>query len=120
MPRRILIADDDQDLRAIVSDFLKANGFDVQTAVDGEEALTMIDQDRPDLLILDMSMPRRDGWSVARELRQRPGPRLPIIAFTAHALMGDESKVREAGCDELVTKPFDVMELLEKVRLMLP
>jgi two-component system, cell cycle response regulator DivK len=118
--KRILVADDDFDLRTIVSDFLTSEGFEVILAVDGEEALNKAKAEKPDLLVLDLSMPKMNGWDVARNIRKDPALcRIPIIAFTAHALKGAEANAREAGCNAYVAKPFSPEALVDKIRELL-
>ena len=116
MVHRILIAEDNPDLRQIVADLLDSVGFVTLLAADGEEALRLIFKEKPDLVILDLSMPKVSGWDVAQRLRQDAAfATLPIIAFTAHALKGDEEKARAAGCSGYVSKPFSPEKLLETV-----
>jgi len=120
MASKILIADDDPDLRTIVHDFLETYGFEIVLAVNGQEALALAAQERPDIILLDMSMPILNGWEVARRLRQDPMLRsTPILAFTAHALKGDKEKTLEAGCDGYVSKPFSPDNLLAEINRLL-
>lgn len=113
---KILIADDDADNRAIAQDALEMAGYEVALAVDGEEALEKIASEKPDVLLLDLSMPKVDGWEVARRVRaNRDLAHLPIIAFTAHALVGEELKAKAAGCDDYLSKPCMPKALVARV-----
>lgn len=117
MSATILIADDDYDNRAILRQALEASGFRVLEAVNGEEALQAVQAQSPDLILLDLSMPKMNGWEAAKRLRQLPqAAAVPIFAFTAHALQGDEVKARAAGCDDYVSKPCIPREVVEKIR----
>ena len=116
----VLIADDDMDIRSIARDYLTAMGFDAHVAANGAEALEQMELLKPDVLVLDLSMPRIDGWDVARRIRQNPQLRhTRILAFTAHAFKSDEEKAREAGCDAYLSKPFVPEALLEQVQRLL-
>ena len=113
---KILVADDEQDLRIIVKDFLESVGYQVVLATNGQEALELAAQEKPDLIILDMSMPIMNGWDVARRLRADPLLNsVIIVAFTAHALRGDKQKTIDAGCDSYISKPFIPDQLLEHI-----
>jgi two-component system, cell cycle response regulator DivK len=117
MTAKILIADDDFDNRTIVKEALEASGYEVAIAVNGEEALEMAINQAPEVLLLDLSMPRLSGWEVAKRLRQTVSPaHLPIVAFTAHALAGDELKARAAGCDDYIAKPCLPRDVVQKVK----
>ena len=91
--------------------------YEVLTAFDGRAAIEMAERERPDLILMDLSLPLIDGWEATRRIRanERPG-RTPIIALTAHAMKGDEEKARECGCDDYLTKPIDEKVLLDTVR----
>jgi two-component system, cell cycle response regulator DivK len=115
---KVLIADDEPDLRVMLGDFLQASGFQTLVACNGLEALQKALQESPDLLVLDLSMPGMNGWDVAKAIRQKQS-RLPIIAFTAHALIGEEEKARAAGCDCYISKPFDFDYLLHEIQRLL-
>lgn len=117
MNPKILIADDDYDNRVILKEALEVSGFDVVLAANGEEALEVALKELPALIFLDLSMPKMSGWEAAKRLRQVPRlSQVPIFAFTAHALQGDETKARAAGCDDFVTKPCVPREVVKKVR----
>jgi len=116
----ILIADDEFDLRMIVSDLLQSKGFETILASDGEEALAAAIRERPRLIVLDLSMPKMDGYAVVRRLRELPDLKdTPVIAFTAHALKGDDEKALRAGCDSYVSKPFQPEVLLAEINRLL-
>jgi two-component system cell cycle response regulator DivK len=113
---RILIAEDDMDLRNIIHDLLESSGFQTVQAANGQEALTLAAREKPDLLVLDLAMPELDGWQVAKILRQAPSTRdLPIIALTAHAMAGDCEKALQAGCDSYLAKPFVLADLVAEI-----
>lgn len=113
----ILIADDDYDNRMILKQALEAAGCRVLQAVNGLEAVDLISAEKPDLVFLDLSMPKMNGWETAKKIRQTPGiSDTSIFAFTAHALCGDEAKARAAGCDDYVSKPCVPREVVQKVR----
>jgi CheY-like chemotaxis protein len=113
---KILVADDDADNRAIAQDALEMAGYQVVLAMDGVEALEKIVSEKPVLLLLDLSMPKLDGWEVARRVRaNRDLASMPIIAFTAHALVGEELKAKAAGCDDYLSKPCMPKTLVARV-----
>jgi len=117
---KILVVDDDLDNRLIIRAALQVSDFDVCEAADGLEALDVVAKEMPDLILLDLSMPRLNGWEVARRLKGNPAfSNIPIFAFTAHAMAGDEKKAREAGCDDYVTKPCIPREVVAKIKLHL-
>ena len=117
MGAKILIADDDLDNRTIAVETLEAAGYGVVTAANGLEAIDQILKERPALVFLDLSMPKMSGWQVAERIKKTPGvSEIPLIAFTAHALNGDEQKARAAGCDDFLTKPCVPKKMIEKVR----
>lgn len=116
-PRTILVADDEPDNRAIMAAALSASGYRVCEAVGGEEAVALALSERPDLILLDMSMPGVSGWEAVRRLKAMPQTRaIPVFAFTAFALAGDELKAREAGCDGYVSKPCVPKDVVAKIR----
>lgn len=116
-PRTILVADDEPDNRAIMAAALSASGFRVCEAAGGEEAVAVALSERPDLILLDMSMPGVSGWEAVRRLKAMSQTRaIPVFAFTAFALAGDELKAREAGCDGYVSKPCIPKDVVAKIR----
>jgi two-component system cell cycle response regulator DivK len=116
-PRTILVADDEPDNRAIMAAALAAAGYAVRQAADGEEAVASALRERPDLILLDMSMPGMSGWEAVRRIKAMPQTRdIPVFAFTAYALAGDELKAKEAGCDGYVSKPCVPKDVVAKIR----
>lgn len=118
MSERILIVEDEEHLREPLSDFFRAEGFAVDAAADGEQALELARAATPDCVILDVMLPKRDGLSVCRELRQAH-PLLPIILLTARGAEGDRVMGLDSGADDYVTKPFGMLELAARVRAQL-
>jgi two-component system, cell cycle response regulator DivK len=116
----ILLVEDHPDNRVLARKLLERAGFRVAEATDGRQALAQVAALRPDLVLLDMSLPEVDGWTVARTLRQSPDTRdLRIIALTAHAMDGDRERVLEAGCDEFLTKPIEIPKFIPTIRRIL-
>jgi CheY-like chemotaxis protein len=121
MPRILLIEDLDAN-QDLISRYLRLFDYDVAIASDGQAGLTTarMNRSRIDLVLLDMNLPQIDGWEVARQLKADESTRsLPVIAVTAHAMVGDREKALLAGCDEYVTKPLDFSILLEKIEALL-
>lgn len=117
---RILLVEDNELNRDMLSRRLIRRGFEVAIAVDGGEGVTMAVSESPDLILLDMSLPVMNGWDVAQKLKADSGTsRIPIIALTAHAMGGDRAKALDAGCDEYETKPIEFKRLLEKMNSFL-
>ena len=116
----ILLVEDNEMNRDMLSRRLLRKGFEVVIAVDGGEGHSMAQTDSPDLILLDMSLPVIDGWEAARRLKASPSTSgVPIIALTAHAMAGDREKALAAGCDDYDTKPVDFAQLLEKIDALL-
>jgi two-component system cell cycle response regulator DivK len=121
MSLKILVADDDSDNRTIAKEILEISGFVVVEAKDGLEALELVAKENPDALLLDLSMPKMNGWDVAKKIKEEAAhPKMPIIAFTAHAIVGDEVKAKAAGCDDYLSKPCVPIELVKKIKKWLP
>ena len=117
---RILLVEDNEMNRDMLSRRLARKGYEVVMAVDGGQALAMAQAEMPDLILMDMSLPVMDGWEVTRRLKAaKPTKSIPIIALTAHAMADDERMAREAGCDDFDTKPIELTRLLEKIEAML-
>ena len=117
MSRRILIVEDQEDNRAILRDLLSTAGYELIEATNGQEGVELAQQQRPDLILMDINLPVLDGYEATRRIKG--GASLgatPIIAVTSYALSGDEAKARTAGCDGYVTKPFSPRQLLAKLR----
>jgi len=121
MTKRILVVEDQPDNRRIIRDMLAATDYEVAEAENGEEALAAIAKHRPDLILMDIQLPIMDGYEAARRIKADPALKsIPIIAVTSYALSGDETKAREAGCDDFVPKPYSPRQLMAKIRHYLP
>ena len=119
MPR-LLIVEDNEMNRDMLSRRLAKRGYDVAIAVDGEQGLAMARSAPPALILMDMSLPGLDGWEATRQLKALPETRaVPVIALTAHAMAGDREKALAAGCDEYDTKPVDLARLLARIETVL-
>ncbi len=119
MPINILIADDHDDNRELLQLLLKGAGYSVREASDGHECLLLAQEEHPDLILVDLSMPGMDGWTVFRELRTDPQTRtIPCIAVTAHAGL-DRRQALEIGFSAYVSKPFRSDNLLEAIKTVL-
>jgi CheY-like chemotaxis protein len=118
--KRILIVEDNELNRDVLSRRLSARGYEVVVAVDGPQGLALAKTGQPDLILMDLGLPDIDGWECVRLLRANPATRsVPVVALTAHAMTGDREKALEAGCDEFDTKPIDFERLLIKMRTLL-
>ena len=119
MPR-ILVVEDNEMNRDMLSRRLARKKYEVLVAVDGGEGVVMARSEAPDLILMDMSLPVVDGWEATRQLKASPETKaIPIIALTAHAMSGDREKAIEAGCDDYDTKPIELPRLLAKVEALL-
>ena len=117
---KILLVEDNEMNRDMLSRRLIKRGFEVVMAFDGQKGLEMATSESPDIILLDMSLPIMDGWEVARRLKADDATSaIPIIALTAHAMAEDRKKALDAGCDEYETKPIRLNELLEKINALL-
>src|SRR5689334_7955274 len=117
---RILLVEDNELNRDMLSRRLSRRGHQVVEATDGEVALALAASERPDLILMDMSLPVLDGWEATRRLKAAPATRLiPVIALTAHAMSSDRDKALEAGCDDYDTKPVELPRLLGKIEALL-
>ena len=117
---RVLLVEDQEDNRVLARKLLERAGFQVTEAVNGREALEQAAALKPDLILLDISLPEVDGHTVARTLRATPALKhLLVVALTAHAMAGDQAKALEAGCDEFMTKPIDVPSFIPTIRRLL-
>ncbi|UCF19269.1 MAG: response regulator [Gemmatimonadota bacterium] len=117
---RILLVEDNEMNRDMLSRRLTRKGYEVTMAVDGREGVEMAKQGGYDLILMDMSLPEIDGWEATRQLRAAEETRsIPIIALTAHAMAGDREKALEAGCDDYDTKPIELERLLSKMEGLL-
>jgi two-component system cell cycle response regulator DivK len=112
----ILLVEDNELNRDMLSRRLQRRGYDVVLAVDGQEAITTAETSRPDVILMDMDLPVLNGWEATRELRRNLAIRdIPVIALTAHALPADRQRAIEAGCDAYQSKPVDFSELVSKI-----
>jgi CheY-like chemotaxis protein len=117
---KILLVEDDEMNRDMLSRRLMKRGYEVSIATDGQQGVDMARAESPALILMDMSLPVLDGWTATRTLKEDPATRpIPIIALTAHAMRGDENKAREAGCDDFDTKPVELKRLLSKMEGLL-
>ena len=119
MPTILLVEDNDLN-REMLSRRLTRRGFGVLPAVDGMEGVRLARAELPDLILMDMSLPIKDGWTAARELKADEATRaIPILALTAHAMSGDRDQALQAGCDDYDTKPIELDRLLDKINALL-
>ena len=117
---KILLVEDNEMNRDMLSRRLTRKGFDVIVAVDGMECLSLAASERPDLILMDMSLPGMDGWEATRRIKAAPETNhIPVIALTAHAMSSDREKALEAGCDDYDTKPVELERLLGKIERLL-
>ena len=118
--RKILLVEDNEMNRDMLSRRLVRSGYEVIIAEDGARGVAMVTSDRPDLILMDMSLPVIDGWEATRRIKATPELRkIPIIALTAHAMATDRDKALEAGCDDYDTKPIELQRLLGKIETLL-
>lgn len=119
MPKILLVEDNEMN-RDMLSRRLERKGHQVLVAMDGQQGIAIAQAETPDLILMDMSLPILDGWSATRQLKASPQTQfIPIIALTAHAMAGDQSKCFEAGCDDYDTKPVEFSRLIGKIQTLL-
>jgi two-component system cell cycle response regulator DivK len=117
---KLLLVEDNEMNSDMLSRRLMRNGHEVLIAVDGQQGVDMALSERPDLILMDMSLPVIDGWDATRRVRANDATRsIPVIALTAHAMAGDREKAMEAGCDDYDTKPVEITRLLGKIAALL-
>ena len=117
MSLKVLLVEDNHDNRAIYGIMLEHEGYSVIEAVDGEEGVERAQAFLPALILMDVSLPKMDGYSATRILKADDRTAaIPIIALTAHALAGEEQRARDAGCDGYLSKPVEPMRVVEEVR----
>jgi CheY-like chemotaxis protein len=117
---KILLVEDNEMNRDMLSRRLRRNGYEVVIAIDGQQGVEMAAAESPDLILMDMSLPVIDGWEAARRVRENEATRkIPVIALTAHAMAGDREKAIEAGCDDYDTKPVEITRLLGKIAALI-
>ena len=116
---RVLLVEDNELNRDMLSRRLARRGYAVLLATDGVEAVRVALEEQPDVVLMDMNLPLADGWSAARAIRaDARGVRIGIIALTAHAMADDRARALEAGCDEYQTKPLDFARLVEAIEAL--
>ena len=119
MPKILLVEDNEMN-RDMLSRRLQKRGYEVVIAEDGEQGVRLAQSEAPALVLMDMSLPVLDGWEATRELKANPVTRsIPVIALTAHAMAGDRERALEAGADDFDTKPVELTRLLEKIEALL-
>jgi two-component system cell cycle response regulator DivK len=113
---RILVVEDNMDTYELVHFVLEKNGFETFLAVNGREGVNAAFKQKPDLIVMDMSMPDMDGWTATGLIKKDEQTKsIPLLALTAHALPGDRQRAMDAGCDEYITKPMDLDDLVEAI-----
>jgi two-component system, cell cycle response regulator DivK len=118
---KILYVEDNEDNVYMLTRRLERAGFEVVVASDGEQGVAVARAKRPDLILMDLSLPVLDGWEATRRLKSAEDTRaIPVIALSAHAMPGDREKALEAGCDDYDSKPINMPSLLAKIRALLP
>jgi two-component system cell cycle response regulator DivK len=117
LSKKILVVDDNQDSRELVVKVLKNRGYQMIEAADGEDALEKAAAENPDLILMDISIPKINGYEVTRRLKSQMNfKNTPIIALTAHAMKGDREKALEAGCDGYISKPINIHEIPDQIQ----
>jgi CheY-like chemotaxis protein len=117
---KILLVEDNETNRIMLTRRLVSRGYDVVIAVDGESGLAMAGTEAPDLILMDMSLPVLDGWAATKRLKAEPATQhIPVVALTAHAMAGDRARAIEAGCNDYDTKPIELPRLLGKIEALL-
>jgi len=117
MTKRILVVEDQEDLRGVLRDLFAGSGYIVIEAADGATGIAMAKSERPSIILMDIQMPVIDGYEATRKIKADPNlTSIPIVAVSSFAMKGDEEKARAAGCDEYVTKPYSPIQLLRMVR----
>jgi CheY-like chemotaxis protein len=120
MPKILLVEDNEMN-RDMLSRRLSRKGFEVVIAIDGGQGVEMAQNEKPDLILMDMSLPVKDGWTATKEIKASAETQnIPVIALTAHAMSGDREQALAAGCDDYDTKPIELPRLLSKIQNLLP
>ncbi|MGA9474507.1 MAG: response regulator [Terriglobales bacterium] len=118
--KRVLVAEDNAVNRELIRELLELRGYEVSEACDGQEALQMIEASPPDILLLDLGMPKLDGFGVIKKVRENPQlAGLPVLAVTAYAMRGDREKALDAGFDGYVSKPINAAALSQAMESLL-
>lgn len=119
MPKILLVEDNEMN-RDMLSRRLERRGYTLVIATDGEQGVRLAQSEKPELILMDMSLPVMDGWEATKQLKaQEATCGIPVIALTAHAMASDEQRAREAGCDDFDTKPIDLPRLIAKIEALL-
>jgi CheY-like chemotaxis protein len=117
---KILLVEDDEPNRDMLARRLTKQGYQVVVAVEGHEGMQLAQAQTPDLILMDLSLPLLNGWEATRRLKALPATRsIPVIALTAHAMVGDREKALDAGCDDYDIKPIEFSRLLDKIQTCL-
>jgi two-component system, cell cycle response regulator DivK len=117
MTKRILVVEDQEDLRGVLRDLLTGSGYAVAEAADGQAGVEITRSERPDLVLMDIQLPVMNGYEAIRQIKADPSLKAtPVIAVSSFAMKGDEEKARTAGCDHYVTKPYSPVQLLRIIR----
>lgn len=115
MAVRILVVEDDPQNLYLVKFLLERAGHEVLVATDGIQAVDLAVEHKPDLILMDMLLPRMDGWAATRALKSEQGLAIPIIALTAYSMKGDRESILQAGCDGYISKPIDPEVFVDQV-----
>jgi CheY-like chemotaxis protein len=119
MPKVLLVEDNEMN-RDMLSRRLVKRGYEIVMAVDGQQGVDMAVSEKPDIILLDMSLPVVDGWDAAKQMKANPASAgVPLIALTAHAMASDKERALSAGCDDFDTKPVELPRLLGKMEVLL-
>src|SRR5689334_16232902 len=119
MPKILLVEDNEMN-RDMLSRRLTRRGFEVVFAVDGQQGVDLARSTKPDIILMDMSLPVLDGWEATRRVKSDTATRtVPVIGLTAHAMSGDREKAMDAGCDDYDTKPVEIERLIGKIERLL-
>jgi two-component system cell cycle response regulator DivK len=119
MPKILLVEDNEMN-RDMLSRRLTKRGYQIAIALDGEQGVELARSELPDLILMDMSLPLKDGWQATAEIKADPATSgIPVIGLSAHAMSGDRDKAMQAGCDDYDTKPVELDRLLSKIETLL-
>lgn len=121
MSKRILVVEDDTQNSYLIGFILEKSGYEVASAADGEEAVAAVGVEAPDLILMDMLLPKMNGYEATRAIKSDPKwASIPIIALTAYSMKGDREKILEAGCDGYISKPIDPETFVSQMEEFLP
>ena len=120
MGARILVTEDDPQNMYLVKFLLESAGYEVLSATDGEEAVEVVRAEKPDLVLMDMLLPRMDGYEATRIIKADPETTMPVVALTAYSMKGDREAILRAGCDGYISKPIDPEVFVGQVEAYLP